>query len=480
MGTANSTLHADILVIGFGKGGKTVAAKMGRLGKRVVLVEQSDRMYGGTCPNVGCVPTKGLVHRSHKRRPHDPTQDWYQQSVREVQAIREMMRRGNFDALNSIETVTVITGRSTFIDPHSVSIVTADERLTVTADTILINTGSEPIISDIPGLADGKRTLTSTDLIEATVLPERLAIVGGGYIGIEFASIYRAFGSQVTMFERAARILGREDDDIAAVAESILAGEGIEIVTGGHVTEVRDGEGGATVVYDKDGQQHSVEVDAILAAAGRVPATRDLGLDAAGVRTTEAGAIEVDEYLRTSQPHIYALGDVKGGVQFTYLSLDDSRIVLDQLTGEGRRSTTDRVVVPRTLFMTPPLATVGMTEREAREAGHRVKIASQPVAEIVAMPRAYAVEETRGAMKFVIDAETDEILGAALLSVDAQEIINTVALAMRAGIKAAELRDAVYTHPSSTEAFNDVLATIVRVDELSDAHTWVGSSSPSV
>ena len=160
------------------------------------------------------------------------------------------------------------------------------------------------------------------------------------------------------------------------------------------------------------------------------------------MRTTERGAVEVDEHLRTSQPHIYALGDVNGGPQFTYISLDDSRIVLDQLVGEGRRSTADRVAIPRTLFMTPPLATVGLTEKEAREAGHRVKIASQPVADIVGMPRAYAVEETRGLMKFVIDAETDEILGAALLSIDAQELINTVALAMRHGITAAELRDA--------------------------------------
>jgi pyruvate/2-oxoglutarate dehydrogenase complex dihydrolipoamide dehydrogenase (E3) component len=153
------------------------------------------------------------------------------------------------------------------------------------------------------------------------------------------------------------------------------------------------------------------------------------------------------------------------GPQFTYISLDDSRIVIDQLVGEGRRSTADRVAIPRTVFMTPPLATVGLTEKEAREAGYRVKIASEPVAEIVAMPRAYVVEETRGLMKFVISAETDEILGAALLSVDAQELINTVALAMRHGLKAAELRDAVYTHPSSTEAFNEVLATIVRADE---------------
>jgi pyruvate/2-oxoglutarate dehydrogenase complex dihydrolipoamide dehydrogenase (E3) component len=465
MTTANDIVHADILVIGFGKGGKAVAAKMGRLGKRVVMVERSERMYGGTCPNVGCVPTKGLVHRSHKRRPEDRAPEWYEQSVREVQTIREMMRRGNFDALDSMDTVTVITGRGTFLDPHSVSVSTANERLTVTADTILIDTGSEPVIPNIPGLAGSKRIVTSTDLIETTRLPERLAILGGGYLGIEFASIYSAFGSQVSMFEHAARILAYEDDDIAATAEGILTGEGIDIVAGAQVTEVRDDEQGATIVYSRDGQQHSVDVDAILAAAGRVPATQGLGLDAAGVHTTAAGAIEVDEYLRTSQPHIYALGDVRGGAQFTYLSLDDGRIILDQLTGRGRRSTTDRLVVPRTLFMTPPLATVGMTEKEARAAGRRVAVASQPVAEIVAMPRAYAVEETRGVMKFVIDAGTDEILGAALLSVDAQEIINTVALAMRHGIKAAELRDAVYTHPSSTEALNDVLATIVRIDE---------------
>jgi pyruvate/2-oxoglutarate dehydrogenase complex dihydrolipoamide dehydrogenase (E3) component len=180
------------------------------------------------------------------------------------------------------------------------------------------------------------------------------------------------------------------------------------------------------------------------------------------VRVTDRGAVEVDEHLRTSQPHIFALGDVNGGPQFTYISLDDSRIVLDALLGDGRRTTTDRVAVPHTLFMTPPLATVGLTEREARATGRRMKIAKQPVAEIVAMPRAYAVEETRGLMKFVLDAETDEILGAALLSVDAQELINTVALAMRHGITAADLRDAIYTHPSSTEAFNDVLGAIVE------------------
>lgn len=464
MNTGDNTAHTDVLVIGFGKGGKAVAAKMGSLGKHVTLVEQSNRMYGGTCPNVGCVPTKALVHHSSKRRASDSPQEHYEHAVGEVQALTSTFRAGNFDSLNSADNVTVVTGHAAFTDPHTVGVTAAGDRLTITAETILINTGAEPIIPDIPGLRASKRTLTSTDLIQTTTLPERLTIVGGGYQGIEFASIYRRFGSKVTVFEAAPRILGREDDEAVAAAVDILQNEGIEIITGAGVTEVRDLEAATTVTYEKDGREHTLETDAILAATGRAPATRGLGLDAAGVRTTERGAVEIDEHLRTSQPHIYALGDVRDGPQHTYLSLDDSRIVLDQLIGEGKRSTADRVAIPHTVFMTPPLAAVGLTEKEAREAGYRVKIASEAVADIVAMPRAYIVEETRGLMKFVIDAETDEILGAVLLSVDAQELINTVALAMRHGIKAAELRDAVYTHPTSTEAFNGVLETIVRSD----------------
>ncbi|ETK34908.1 FAD-dependent oxidoreductase [Microbispora sp. ATCC PTA-5024] len=463
MGT--ETVHADLLVIGFGKGGKSVAARMGRLGRRVVLVERSDQMYGGTCPNVGCVPTKALVHHAEMRRPDDPAREWYAHAVEEVQALTAKFRAGNYESFNGLETVTVITGRAEFADPHTVTVETDGDRITVTADTILINTGAEPIVPDIPGLRASPRTLTSTDLIRTTALPDRLAILGAGYLGIEFASIYRRFGSEVTVFETSERILGHEDVEAAEAVERILAEEGVEILTGARVTEVRDAASGATVVYEKDGRRQTIEADAILAAAGRAPATRGLGLEAAGVRTIERGAIEVDEHLRTSRPHIYALGDVHGGPQHTYLSLDDSRIVMDQLTGEGRRSTDDRVAIPRTLFTTPPLAAVGLTEEEARRAGRRVRIACERVADITAMPRAYIVEDTRGLMKFVVDADTDEILGATLLSVDAQEMINFVALAMRHGVTASELRDTVYTHPTSTEAFNEVLATVVRVDE---------------
>lgn len=463
--TEQHNLRAEVLVVGFGKGGKIAARTLGRAGKRVVLVEQSARMYGGTCPNVGCVPSKGLVHHSRERREDDDPQEFYEQSVRKVQEVREFMRTGNYNGLNSIDSVTVLTGKAVFADSHTVVVTTADgERLTVTADTVLINTGSRPIVPDTPGLRASKYTVTSTEMIESTRLPKRIAIIGGGFLGLEFAAIYRRFGAQVTMLAHGERFLPRVDEDVASAVRGILSGEGVEILTGAEVREIRDGANEATVVYELDGAEHTLAVDAVLPATGRTPNTDGLGLELAGVRTTKRGAVEVDEHLRTSQPHIFALGDVNGGPQFTYVSLDDSRIVLDQLVGSGKRATTDRVAVPNTVFMTPPLATAGLTEQEARDAGHRIKIARENVADILAMPRAYAVEETRGLMKFVIDADTDQILGAALLSVDAQELINTVTLAMRHGITASELRDSIYTHPSSTEAFNEVPTVIVHED----------------
>jgi pyruvate/2-oxoglutarate dehydrogenase complex dihydrolipoamide dehydrogenase (E3) component len=265
----------------------------------------------------------------------------------------------------------------------------------------------------------------------------------------------------VTVIEAAGQLLPTEDADVAAAAAAILAGDGLRVITGARVLEVRDDGPVSAIVYEQDGQARTIEASAVLPATGRRPVTASLGLDAAGVRTTPGGAIEVDEYLRTSQPHIYALGDVNGGPQFTYISLDDARVVLDQILGQGKRTTTDRVAVPRTVFITPPLATVGLTEAEARARGRNVKVAREKVADIIAMPRAYTVEETRGVMKFIVDADTDLILGAAILSIDAQEIINTVALAIRHKITATELRDSIYTHPSSTEAFNEVFDKVI-------------------
>ena len=270
------------------------------------------------------------------------------------------------------------------------------------------------------------------------------------------------YGAEVTVLERADRVLSREDKDVALAAQEILVDEGVRFVTGARVTRVTDTQDATTVHYEAQGAAGTVEADAVLAATGRTPRTAELRLEAAGVRTTAHGAVEVDEHLRTSRPHIFAVGDANGGPQFTYISLDDYRVVADQLVGEGQRSTRDRVAVPYTLFMTPPLARVGMTENEARIAGRSVRVAAKAIAATMAMPRASIVGEVRGLMKFVVDAESDEILGAALLSVDSQELVNTVALAMRSRVTASVLRDSIWTHPSSTEAFNEVLATVVR------------------
>ena len=452
--------HVDILVLGFGKGGKMLAATMGSRGKRVVLVEQSAQMYGGTCINVGCVPTKALLHHAETRPADVGAPEWHRQAVEGVAGLTTFLRQRNFQMLDTIDTVTVVTGRAAFLDAKTVEVTAGADRLTFSADTIVINTGARPAAPDIAGLRASRYAMTSTDMIRPEELPRRLAILGGGYVGIEFAGMYSQFGSQVTVLEAGDRIMPAEDDDIAEAATGILREKGVVLTTGVRVTEITDRVDDALVRYEWEGRATMVEADAILVALGRTPATQGLNLDAAGVRTTDRGAIEVDEHLRTSQPHIFAVGDVNGGPQFTYTSLDDSRIVVDQLIGSGSRSTADRVAVPYTVFMTPPLARVGLTERQARESGHTVKVASKPVAQIAAMPRARIVGNTRGLMKFVVDADTDEVLGAALLNVDSQEVINLVSLAMRHGVTATQLRDGIYTHPSMTEGLNEVLAAL--------------------
>lgn len=461
MDTTNRNLAADVLVIGFGKGGKTAAHVLADAGRRVVLVERDENMYGGTCPNVGCVPTKMLLHYSTSRRLEDEAQEFFAQSVAGVRELTTLFRAGNLEGLNGKPSAMVVTGTARFIDSNTVQVGEGNDALTVTAPTILINTGSEPVLPDIPGVPKSRFRVSSTDLIQQDRLPKRLAIVGGGYLGLEFAGIYRKFGADVTVLESSDRLLRREDDDIADAVSDLLTGDGVSLITGASVTAVTDGTDAATVTYVKDGASVGLEVDAFLVAVGRRAAIGELNLAAAGVETTERGAIRVDDVLRTSQSHIYALGDVNGGPQFTYVSLDDSRIVLDQLLGEGKRRVSDRVAVPQTLFLNPPLATVGITEADARRQGLNIKVARENVADIIAMPRAYTVEETRGLMKFIVDASTDQILGAALLSIDAQEIINLVAIAMRHGISATELRDSIYTHPSSTEALNEVFDHIV-------------------
>lgn len=346
------------------------------------------------------------------------------------------MRAGNFTMIDSIETAEVLTGSARFVDAHTLAVTTDDSEVTVSAKWIVIGTGSRPTLPDIPGLAESSRVHTSTDLLTEENLPARLVVLGGGYVGLEFAAMYAAYGSEVTVLERHGQVLAREDDDIAVTARNILQDRGVRNITEAAVTSVDEG----TVSYTVSGNEQTVDADTILVALGREPVTAELDLAAAGVDTTPAGAVAVDEYLRTNQSHIFATGDVNGGPQFTYVSLDDYRIVLDQLVGDGVRSTADRKALPYNLFMTPPLGRVGLTEREARAAGLDIRVAAMRVADMATVPRARIVGEPEGRMKVVVDAQTDLILGALLLCYDAHEVINTVALAMRHGITATALR----------------------------------------
>lgn len=450
-------LDVDLAVIGFGKGGKTLAATLAKQGRRVVLIEQSAAMYGGTCINIGCVPTKSMVYRAEMLTGVEPHRSEYAGAVATTAGITAELRAINYAMLDDLDAATVLTGSARFLDPHRLVVQLSDgSAVTVAAHWIVIGTGSRPVLPDIPGLADGPHVYTSTDLLALRQLPERLVVLGGGYVGLEFAGMYAAYGSAVTVLERGEQLLAREDPDIAECTAEILAAGGVSVVTGAEVSSVSED---AVEYQDADGA-HRVAADAVLVALGREPVTDGLDLDAAGVVTTEHGAVAVDEHLRTSRPHIFAVGDVNGGPQFTYISLDDYRIVLSQLTGDGSRSTATRSAVPYALFTTPPLARVGLTATAAAAAGKRIKVASLRVKDMATMPRARIVSQTAGMMKVVVDADTDRILGAALLCHDSHEIINTVALAIRHGITATELRDSIYTHPSMTEGFNQLLGSL--------------------
>ncbi|BBX35665.1 pyridine nucleotide-disulfide oxidoreductase [Mycolicibacterium mageritense DSM 44476 = CIP 104973] len=459
-------MAVDLLVIGFGKGGKTLAAEMGRRGQRVVLVEESAAMYGGTCINTGCVPTKSMVHWSEQQVAAASGASAYAGAVASTERLTAGLRAVNLASLASIPSVTVLTGKARFLDPETVEIHTASGTVVVTASYIVIGTGSTPNIPDLPGLRENPVTVTSAELLRLASRPDQLVVLGGGYIGLEFASMYAGFGSAVTVVEQRPTVLANEDADVANAARALLLERGVAIVTGATVVAVQtimrpDSPPAARVEYLTEGRSATIDADAVLIALGRAPNTADLGLDLAGIEVTDTGAVVVDDYRRTSQPHIFAVGDVNGGPQFTYVSLDDYRIVLDQLTdAQAPRRASHRDAVPNCLFLTPPLARVGLTETQARTAGYDIRVAASPVVNLATVARARIVGQTAGMMKVVVDAATDRILGTALLCHDAHEIINLVALAMRYGITANALRDEIYTHPSMSECFNQLLGML--------------------
>ena len=446
----------DAIIIGFGKGGKTLAAEFAKRQKTVAIVERSDRMYGGTCINIGCIPTKTLVHLA-KETPVKATweekKDYYRQAIGRKEEVTSFLRNKNYHNLADNPNVTVYTGVGSFAGPDVVEVRTETEVIELQSSQIFINTGAETIVPPIDGIKENPRVYTSTSIMELEELPERLVIVGGGYIGLEFASMYASFGSKVTVLEGYPELIGREDRDIAANVQTVLEKKGIVFYLNAKVQSVD----AATVIYEDavTHEIHHLEGDAILLATGRRPNTSGLNLEVAGVKVNERGAIIVDEWLRTTNSAIRAIGDVKGGLQFTYISLDDYRIIREDLFGAGERHTDDREPVSYSVFMEPPLARVGLSETEARKKGLNVKVNTLPVA---AIPRARTLGETDGLFKVVVDADTNKILGCSLFGPETSEIINIVSIVMKTGQEYTFLRDYIFTHPSMSEALNDLMS----------------------
>ena len=452
----------DVIIIGFGKGGKTLAAEFAKRGQKVAIIERSDKMYGGTCINIGCIPTKTLVHQAKMASAlNDATfeerSEFYRTAVSVKESVTSALRNKNYHNLADNPNVTVYTGIGSFVSADVVAVRTATEKIRLTSKQIIINTGAETVIPPIEGVAGNPFVYTSTSIMELADLPRRLVIIGGGYIGLEFASMYASFGSQVTVLESYPELIAREDRDIAASVKETLEKKGIVFRMNAKVQSVNRVEDKAIVTF-ADSQTSEVfvlEADAVLLATGRRPNTKDLNLEVAGVEVDVRGAIIVDEYLKTTNPNIRAVGDVKGGLQFTYISLDDYRIVREDLFGDKERRTGDRNPVSYSVFIDPPLSRVGLNEEEARRQNRDIIVKKLPV---MAIPRAKTLGETDGLLKAIIDKNTGKILGCVLFAPDSGEVINTVAVAMKTGQDYTFLRDFIFTHPSMSEALNDLFS----------------------
>ena len=436
-------LQYDLLVIGFGKAGKTLAAKMATQGKKVALVERSKAMYGGTCINIGCLPTKSLYVSAEKGLS-------FEDAMLEKNSMTARLNGKNYAGVSGA-SVDIIDAEASFLSNKVVQIQAGDDRQEITADTIVINTGAVSNILPIPGLLDTKHVYDSTGIQNLDHAPKRLGILGGGNIGLEFAGIYRQLGSQVTVLDAADQLLPRLDPAFAKLAKEYMEEDGIVFQQGVRTSLIKN-EGEEVVVETDKG---NFTFDALLYATGRKPNIQPLQLENTDIELTDRGAIKVNDHLETSVPGVFAVGDVNGGPQFTYVSLDDFRIVYSYLMGDGSYTLSQRANVPTTIFLNPPLSHVGMTEKEALEAG--LPVGSKEMA-VAAMPRAHVNADLRGLFKAVVNTETKEILGVTLFAEGAEEMINIVTVAMDNKIPYTYFTKQIFTHPTLAENFNDLFA----------------------
>ena len=435
------------IIIGFGKGGKTLAKFLAQKGEEVLVIEKSNKMYGGTCINIACLPSKRLIIEAANGVS-------YVDAVNGKNEMTAQLRDKNYHMLADEKSVTVLDGEAHFIADHEIEVVLPNgEKTQYRGERIFINTGAVPVMLPIPGLKESKYVLNSTQAMDEKKMPENLTIIGAGYIGLEFASMFAKYGSKVTVLDHSKEFLSREDEDISQLVKKDLEEAGVHFELGVDLEEISDGENEAKVRYQVDGQEKEISADRILVATGRKPNIENLGLENTAIEVTDRGAIKVDDFLRTTVDNVWAIGDVKGGLQFTYISLDDFRIIKDQLFGTGSRMISDRKVVPYSVFISPALSQVGLNEKQAQKQDKKYKLFKLPVA---AIPKAKVAKDSRGLFKALVDPETEEILGATLYGIESYELINMISLAMKAHLSYTVLRDQIYTHPTMSEAFNDL------------------------
>ncbi|WKA55480.1 FAD-containing oxidoreductase [Planococcus shixiaomingii] len=435
-------LTFDAIIIGFGKAGKTLAGELAEQDWKVALIEKDPTMYGGTCINIACIPTKVLVHDGLHGVP-------YSEAIERKNEVVEKLRAKNYKNIADNEGITLFNSAAKFRSDKEVEILLDGQQEVLTAEHIFINTGATANLPPIEGDIRSDKVYTSTTLIERKQLPEKLVIVGAGYIGLEYASMYANFGSKVTVISPEDGLLPYEDADITAEIQKELEAKGIRFEFGTHAEEIKEDSKDLVTVTLSGAER--ISANAVLLATGRKPNVEDLGLEHTGVELTEKGAVQVDDYLQTTASNVWAMGDVKGGMQFTYISLDDSRIVMDSLTGDKKLSLETRQHIPYSVFIDPPFSRVGLTAKEAQEQGYNIIEGKMPIA---SHPRAHVINDLRGLFKVVVDKDTQQVLGASLFGPESPELINLVKMAMDLKAPYTFLRDQIYNHPVMSEAFN--------------------------
>ncbi|WP_149714988.1 dihydrolipoyl dehydrogenase family protein [Campylobacter concisus] len=439
----------DIVIIGFGKAGKTLAVKAAALGKKVALVERSPKMYGGTCINVGCIPTKRLITAAKEAKfvNNSVESEYYTLSVENKNKLISALNAKNYAMLNDKENIDVIDGVGSFASENSVLVTTpSGEKKIIEGDFIIINSGSKE--ADTPFEVVNSNVFSSQTLLDLKNLPKHFVIIGSGFIGIEFASMFANFGSKVTIIGRS-KLLKNEDDDIANSVKEALRVQGVEILEGCEIECIKEN----ILNFKQNGEQRCLRADAFLIALGRVANVDDLNLKAAGAELNEKGFIKTNENLQTNVPNIYAVGDVRGGELFTYTSLDDFRIVYSQIFGDKKRNTKNRSIHANVLFTDTPLARVGVNAKEASKFGLNFKELKLSMATV---PGAKVLNHDVGMLKAIVDAQSGEILGASFHCIYANELINEIAIAMNLKANANFFKNQIFTHPSISEALNDL------------------------